>query len=256
MTPRITFDPEKFNLSFARLKKGGETFEIVVEPDAVIVFKEKAGTSDIKDVVKAEKIYSNVQHGMLAPTGKFKEIFGTENVLEIAKIIILNGEIQLTAEHRKKHVDEKRKKIINIIQRNGIDPRMNVPHSASRIEDAMVIAKIKIDEFKPAEDQVKDIVRKLQPVIPIRFEYKKIEVATQEKYSHALFGFLKRNYTILSQHWAPDQSFTGIIEIPGGLESEFYDAINKLTHGTVHAQVIEEKISSVVFEKEDNTKKQ
>jgi len=88
---RTTYDPEKFNLNVARIKKGGENYEIVVDPDSAIAFKE-GKEIEIIDILKYEKIFSDAQKGQLSPEKNFKESFGTEVILEIAKIILEKGE--------------------------------------------------------------------------------------------------------------------------------------------------------------------
>ena len=61
---------------------------------------------------------------------------------------------------------------MEIIHRNGVDPKTKLPHPIQRLENAFEEAKIKIDERRSAEDQVKEILDKLRPVLPISFEKK------------------------------------------------------------------------------------
>ena len=56
-----------------------------------------------------------------------------------------------------------------MIHANGIDPKTNLPHPLQRIENALEEANVKIDEHKSEEKQVEEIVRKLQPILPIKF---------------------------------------------------------------------------------------
>lgn len=235
---RTTYDPEKFNLDVASMKKAGESFEIVVDADEAIKFRENKG-GDILDVLKDEKIFSDAQRGQLAPESKFQGAFETDDVLKIAEQILKEGEIRLTAEHRKKAIERKRSQLVNLIQRNAIDPRINAPHTKTRVEDAFEVAKISVDEFKAAEEQVKDIIRKLQPVLPLKFEVKQIEMHVDSKYSHAVYGYLKKNFKIIKNIWI-ENDWTGVVEVPGGLEVDFYDAINNMTHGGVNMKVIGE----------------
>jgi ribosome maturation protein SDO1 len=233
---RTTYDPERFNLDIAWIKKFGETYEIVVDPEQAILFKERRG-GDVMDVLKDLKIFSDAQRGQIASEIKYCEAFGTNNVKTIAEIILKDGNITLTAEHRKKQIERKKLQIVNYIHQNAIDPRINAPHTPTRIEDALIAVKIHIDEFKSVEDQVKEIIKKLQPIIPIKFEKKQIEIHCDSAYSHQLYAYLK-GFNILRNTWGIDNSWTGIVEIPGGLELEFYDKINNITHGSVQTKVI------------------
>jgi len=239
---RTTYDPEKFNLDIASLKKSGFNFEVVVDPDKAILFREQKESSnvDISDVIKYEKIFADAQRGQLANEAKFLNFFGTEDKLKIAEIILKEGEIKLTAEHRKKQIEKKRAQIITLIQKRGVDPRTGIPHTLVRIEDSLIAAKVHIDEFKSVEEQSKDIIKKLRPIIPISFEIKKIEIFVDTKYSHQVYGYLKKSYKILRNSWGGDQSWTGIVEIPAGLELDFYDTLNSMTHGSVNIKVLSE----------------
>ncbi|MFT4326579.1 MAG: ribosome assembly factor SBDS [Candidatus Woesearchaeota archaeon] len=233
---RQTYDPEKFNLNVAVFRFGGETFEIVVNPDAAIAFKE-TGRLDVLEVLSSEKIFSDAQRGQLAPEAKFESVFGTKDVVKIAEHILRKGEVSLTAEHRKKQIEKKKAQIVTFLQRNSIDPRMGTPHTKQRIEDALGLAKIHIDEFKPVDEQVKDIIRKLQPILPLKFEVKRLQIHVDPRYSHSVYGYLKK-YTVKQTTWGSDQGVSCILEIPAGLESEFYDMINGMTHGSAHIDVL------------------
>ena len=235
---RQTFDPEKFNLDIAFIKKSGNQYEVVVDAEEAISFREKGG--DILDVLKSEKIFADAQRGQEAAANTFQDSFGTEETLQIAEIILKEGEIKLTAEHRKAQIEKKRNQIVTAIQTNAIDPRINAPHTRTRVEDALDAAKVHIDEFKDVDEQVKEIIKKLQPILPLRFETKKIFVNVGSQYSHQLYGYLKK-FKILNQQWGSDNSWAGTVEIPGGLENDFYDNINKMTHGTVETKIEEEK---------------
>ena len=237
MVNRITYDPEKFNLDVARIKKQGVVFEIAVDSEAAIAFKE-GSLKEISDVIKSEKVFSDVQRGLLAPENKFDSSFGTSDFLKIAEIILKEGEVHLTAEHRKKEIDRKRNQILHIIHRNGVDPKTNFPHPIPRLETAFDEAKVHIDEFKIAEEQVSGILKKLQVILPIKFEVKEIEFNILPQYSHSAYSYIKKVGKVLRQNWAPDQSLSGVVEIPGGLEEEFHEQLNKLTKGSIFTKIL------------------
>ena len=119
----------------ARLKTHGANFEILVDCDKAIAFK--GGSGDIKEVIATPQVFSDSKKGMLASETQLKQIFGTEEPLEVAKQIIAKGEIQLTSEYRQKLREQKKKQIINMIHSNGVDPKTNYPHPPNRIEAAL-----------------------------------------------------------------------------------------------------------------------
>ncbi len=83
------YDREKVTLHIARLKKGGSNFEIDVDFDAAINFKQ--GKADIGDALKAEKIFSDAKKGMLASETQMKQLFETSEPLDKAGAYAFQG---------------------------------------------------------------------------------------------------------------------------------------------------------------------
>lgn len=231
MSNRITFDAEKVSFNLVKLRKGGENFEIAIDPDLIIKYVNKEPGVDIEDFLKSEHIYSDVKKGLLASDEKLKSLFQSDDVIKVSKILVEEGEIQFTNEYRKKLYDDKRKKIIEIINKKGIDPRTNLPHPIKRIENAFLEAKISVDYFKKPEEQVDNVVKKLRPILPIRFDTKKIEIQVNASYSSKVYGVLTKLGKVLEQNWLNDGGLRLVIEIPVGMNEEFFDTLNNITHG-------------------------
>jgi ribosome maturation protein SDO1 len=231
---------EHIYLNLARLKKKGQHVEIDVDPDAALKFK--AGKEvTIQEVLRAPKVFTDAQKGLAASDAVLKDLFNTTDPYEVASIIIKEGEIQLTAEYRAQLREAKRRKLIEIIHRNGIDPVTKLPHPVQRIELAMDEAKVRIDEHKRAEDQVKDIVHDLQSVLPISFVKKEIWLSIPAEHAAKTYSLVKSSSTILKEEWQNNGSWEATVEIPGGLQEEFYDKLNKATKGEIETKVVKEK---------------
>ncbi len=235
-----SFDREKISLNLARLKKGGKNYEIDVDSEKAIAFKGGANI-DIREVLKAEKIFYDAKKGLLASEHEMQQLFETSDPLEVAKIIIKEGEIQVTAEYRAKLSEQKKKKIINMIHRNGVDPRTHLPHPPQRIENAMEEAKIHIDEYKSAEQQLKEIIKQIRIILPIKLEIKEIAVKIPPEYAAKSYSAVKSFGQILKEEWQKDGSWIVVIEMSGGLENDFYDSINKICHGNIESKVLKIK---------------
>jgi ribosome maturation protein SDO1 len=228
----MTFDEERFSINTAFIKKGGEHFEVVIDPDAAIAFKQ-TGQGNVHEIVKSGHVFFDAKKGELASEQYMKTVFGSTDPYFVAERIIRDGEIQLTKEHRDKLREQKRNRVMSIIHRNAIDPRTKLPHPMTRIELAFEEAKIKLDEFKKAEDQVQDIVKKLQPILPIKFEQKLLQVHIPGQYAAKLYQTVSGYGTIKKQDWLNDGSWAGELELPAGLVNECIDALNSKTHGNV-----------------------
>ncbi|MBR9691824.1 ribosome assembly factor SBDS [Candidatus Woesearchaeota archaeon] len=221
----------------ARYKFQGTNFEVLVDCNKAMAFK-SGSNIPIDDVLAAKEVFADSKKGMEASPTALKQAFGTDDPVEAAKVIIRKGEIQLTAEYRNQLRDQKRKQVINIIHRNGVNPKTHTPHPAARIEAAMEEAKVSLDEYKPAEQQVQDVLKKLQPIIPIKFETKQIEVKVPGKYTGKTYPILKSFGKMIKEEWLNDGSHVAVIEIPGGLEEEFHNKLNSITHGDNETKII------------------
>ncbi len=231
-------DRPKFNL--ARLKSGGEEFEVVVNPDLAMEFKAGKNIS-LAEVIHSDHIFSDAHKGLLASEHTLKNVFKTDNKNEIITAIIKKGEIQLTEEYREKQREQKLRWIVNTIHRNGIDPRTNLPHPPQRIENAIKEAKVHVDDHKRAEDQLQDILKGIRTILPIRFEIREIEAKIPAQFASKAHLIIKKYGTIIDDNWLNDGSLLSRIEIPAGLQQEFFDELNKLTHGNSETKITKTK---------------
>ena len=236
-----TYDPEKFQLSIARLKRGGHTFEIVIEPDAALAYRAKKKVP-IEDCIQYEKIFMDAQKGLLASENLMEEVFQTTSATEIAKRILMDGDVHLTAKYRQQLRDQKQRQIVDRIHTYGVDPRTKVPHPVERIERAIAESNVRIDEFQTVQDQTKEVVKKLQSILPISFAEKRIRVEIPAEHAAKAYGAVHRLADIQKETWQSDGSWAGEVQIPAGLEHELYDKLNSITHGAVKTEIIQTKV--------------
>ena len=221
----------------ARLESHGERFEILVDPNIV----EKVHAGEIKDIrehLAVEDVFRDARKGERASEEAIKKVFGTEDINEIAIKIIQKGEVQLTTEQRRKMQEEKKRKIIAEIARNAINPQTRTPHPPARIEAAMEEAHVHIDPFKPAEQQVQRVLDALKPIIPIRFEKIKVAVKLSAQNYGKVYGDIVGYGQIIKEEWQKDGSWIGVIEIPAGVQIEFFEHLNKKTKGEVETKLL------------------
>jgi len=225
-----TFDQERVTFNLARLKKGGHVFEVVVDPDAAITLKE-TGNDEVDDVVKAQKVFADAKKGLLAGEEEMMTVFGTTVFEEVAKKILDEGEIQLTTEYRDKIRAAKLRQLIARIHRNAIDPKTGNPHPEKRIELAFDEAKVHVDEFRTVEQQLNDVVKKLQPILPLKFELAHLTVRVPSQYAGKMYGEVARLAKIVRDSWLNDGSWQADVELPAGMKNDLIDAMNNETHG-------------------------
>lgn len=228
------------NAIIARLKARGQGFEILVDCSNALALREGRSV-DMRDILAAMKIFSDAKKGLEASENAMKQIFGTSDVNEVAKAIIQKGEIQLTQEYRERLREEKRKQVIAIIHRNGVDPKTHLPHPPQRIENAFIEAKFHVDEFKPVQEQVQEALKMLRPILPIKFEVKEIAIKIPPDFAPKCYSTVKSFGTMLREEWQSNGYWVAVVELPGGMENDLYDKLNRICHGNVESKVLKIK---------------
>lgn len=221
----------------ARLDSHGESFEILIDTEVARELRE-GNEVEILEHMAIEEIFRDAKKGDRSSEEKIMEVFGTNEVKEIAREIILKGEVQLTTEQRREMQEEKRRRIISEIARNAINPQTKMPHPPQRIELAMEEAKIHVDPFKSVESQVPMVLDKLRPLIPIRFEKSKIAVRLPGDEYGKCYEDIVHFGTILKEEWQSNGEWIGVVEIPAGVREEFVGKLKNRTHGNVETKLI------------------
>jgi ribosome maturation protein SDO1 len=227
-------------ITIARYKKSNKTFEIAINPEEAVDFREGKEV-DIEDVIRSNDVFEDASKGLLASDEDLKEIFGTIDRDEIILTILKEGEIQLTAEQRKKLREQKEKQIIEMIHRRVVDPRTHLPHPTTRIKLAMEQAKVHIKENKSAEDQLEEIMKALKVILPMKYEEKKIAIRVPASDAGKAYSQIKQMIKTEKEEWLNDGSLRVITTIPSAIEQEIYDKLNKICHGGIETETIEVK---------------
>lgn len=222
----------------AKMIKSGERFEILVDPVKALELKQGKDVP-LDDLLAVQQVFEDSKKGLKPSEDKINKIFGTNEIGEIVKKIIKQGEIQLTTEQRREMTEEKRKRIATIISRKGINPQTNAPHPVERILNAMEQAKVKIDLNKPSEQQIDDILKSIQSIIPIRFEKLQIAVKVPANYAGKVANVIRNFGTIKKEEWK--DNYICLIEIPAGLQQDVYDKLNSLTKGEVEVKIVKKE---------------
>ena len=223
----------------AKLKKEGKNFEILIDAEKAQNFK-FGKIKDINEVIVTDEIFSDAKKGTRASLSDLKNLFGTDDKLEVCKIIIKEGHLPITAEMHNKEMDQIKRQIVNLIHRNAVDPNTGKPHPITRIENAIIEAKVRIDSI-PAEQQVKGVLDKLKVILPIKYEVRQIMIRIPSQYAAKSFGVIKKIGKLLGESWGNDGSLNATIELPAGIQEELELTLNNLTKGNVEIEIMEKK---------------
>ncbi len=221
----------------ARLKTHGTTFEVLVEPDLALALK-RGDSIDLAEILAVEDVFENASRGDRSPEEDLIKAFGTTNPLAIAEAIIKKGEISLTAEQRKKFIENKRRQVVEVIARNAINPQTKTPHPPARIDQAMTEARVHIDPTKSTDDLVKIAMKAIRPLIPIRFEEVEVAVKVPAAYAPKAYGEIAAFGKLNREAWQNNGSWIGVVQIPAGMQTDFYALINRLTKGEAETKLL------------------
>jgi len=223
--------------TLARITVAGEHFEVLVKPDPALQFK-LGQVSDISKVLVSDNIYTDSGKGLRASEERLKKAFGSDDVYKVAEAILRRGELQLTTEQRRELVEVKRKQIINFIARNCIDPRTGAPHPPLRIEQALSQIRLVIDPFESGEEQAKDVIEALRPILPLRIENLRIAVKIPPDYAPKAIGVVKEFGSVSREEWQSDGSWIAVVEMPAGLHAPFLERVGKVTQGNYQTRIL------------------
>lgn len=231
---------KKRKLGIARLNKFGKRFEIIVDVEKAWLFR-NGEKVPIEEIVEGDFIYYDARKGLKASKIELKKLFGTDDVGEIAKRIITEGELQLTSEQRRKLIESKKKQIIEFLSRNSIDPRTGLPHPPKRIELALEEARVSIDPFKPVEAQINDVIKALRTILPLKIGKVIALVKIPPQYIGKTYGILMKTGKVIKSNYLTDGTWSLELEIPAGMQESLINQVNNLTHGEGEVKILEQR---------------
>lgn len=227
---KLIDDHVQISVNLVKYKKAGNTFEVSVNPDKIVEFREGVAL-DLDEIVNDHKIFIDMKKGLVASESELEDAFGTTNPDKILQTMVEEGEVQFTQKYRDELRERKFNKLVNLIRLNAVDPKTGIPHPETRIRSGLEEAKFKINDLAKAESQVDDAIKVLRPIIPISLERVVLEVHVPTQYAAALHGKIITFGKMRQENWLNDGGLHLLIELPAGLQNKFIDMINNASHG-------------------------
>lgn len=222
----------------ARLESHGTRFEVLVDPERAQQVRGDPDENELeRDDLAADKVFKDANKGKEAADENIEEVFDTTDVVAVANEIVTEGDIQLTTEQRREMKENKRKAIISYISRHALNPQTGNPHPPQRIENAMENVRFHADPFESTESQVEELMDKLRPIIPIKIEQVKVHVRIPAEHAGAAYGVVRENGKLVREEWQSDGAWEGVVEIPAGMQTDFYEKLNERTKGNVQTKL-------------------
>ena len=208
-----------------------------MKPDPALDYK-LGKKKDISSVLISDDIYTDSSKGTKPSTEKLLKAFKTEDLTEIAQIILQKGDLNLTTDQRRKMVEEKRRQLVEFISKTYVDPRTHLPHPPLRIDQALKDARISIEPQKNIDEQVKDVVEKLRSIIPLKSENLSLEIIIPAQFASQSYAVLKSVGSLKNEEWQNNGSLKAILEIPAAARPNVIDRLGSITKGSASVEVM------------------
>jgi len=223
--------------TLARLKSGKLDFETMVDLDSAMKLK-RGEEVDMNEVVRDTAIYTDQKKGMNAGKDELENTFSTTDLHEITKKIVLKGQLEVTQEYRDEALEGKKKQIIEFLTKNAVDARTGRPFTPDILESSIKQAGVRIDN-QPIEKQIPGITDSLRSIIPIKIETKKVKIKIPAQHTGKVYGLLQEYKE--KEEWLGNGDLEVLVNIPVGIQMDFYDKLNSVTHGSAITEEIKEE---------------
>ena len=204
---------------------------MVNNSSAIEKWKEGKKDEDWNNVLFVEEVFKNSTKGERPTKEELTETFGNIDLKAIFQQIALKGELQLNSNDRKEMTENKRKAIINNINKNFMDPQTKKPYSVVQIDNALNSIKAKIDMQKSVEEQVKTIVKDLMLKLPLT---KVVSVEGKLIIPLSLTGKVQsnlKNYCVIKNESWTDKSWIVNISLTHSEYDSLIQFLTKTTNG-------------------------
>jgi ribosome maturation protein SDO1 len=154
------------NKTIVKYKAGKSEFEIICKPETVLKYRNGKLSRD--KVLISDEIYTNSSRGNRAKEADLKKCFDTTDTSQILDKILKEGEYKLTTKENREKIDQQRRAIVHYIHKNFLDPKTNLPHPVTRIEEVLNEIKLRVDPDIPPEHQFLKVKRQINDKITLK----------------------------------------------------------------------------------------
>ena len=207
----------------ARLEKGGNRYEILVDPELVDDWKGNPDSVSLNELLAIDEVWSDAKGGDRPTSEALERVFGTTDLTTCVTRILSEGSIQLTTMQRRRMVEEKKRQIVNQITSTATDPKTRLPHPLTRIENALEEIRFPIDPFKSTESQVEDAVAALRPLIPLQFITIRLAFKVQGRDYGGVHQMLRDS--VQREEWLSDGTWACVVSVPGGMKNDLISKV-------------------------------
>lgn len=243
------------NVAVVRYKKGGVRFEIACYKNKVLNWRNGVET-DLDEVVQTTSVFSNVSKGVFASQEDLQRVFGTTDQVEIVKIILQKGELQVSDKERELEYATLFKDVVSIVVDKCVNPETQRPYPAGIVERTLKDLHFALDPKKTAKQQAMEAIPLIQKVFPIERAKMRLKLALPKAYHEPFHELVNAENARLERETEADEGTAFTVLIDPGSFRKFDTFVHKQSNGkgkleVLSLAVVQEGVSDVhVLEKD------
>jgi len=228
------------NVCIVRYSKNGKRFELACYPNKVLDWRRKTET-DLDEVLQAQMVFTNVSKGAFAAAKDLLAVFGTEDHLQCALVILEKGEVQVTAKERQVEADSKLHDIATVVATKCINRETRRPFPVATIETAMKDLHFSINPNRSAKQQALEVIKMLQDTMPIERAQMRIRIEVPTKAGKDVKKAIEALVaTFESESWAVN--FISTLLLTPGNYREFEEKFMSATKGQGTMEILDHQV--------------
>ncbi|EGR34870.1 ribosome maturation protein SBDS, putative [Ichthyophthirius multifiliis] len=146
------------NVAFIKYKINKMSFEIVCYKNKAINWRNGV-EKDISEVLQVDEIYTSASHGTIAKKADLQKYFENMKKMEIIKLILEKGELQMGEKERAVQQSNIYNDIVNIITEKCVHPDSNRKFPVNQIQQAMKSINFVVKNDQPAKKQALECIK-------------------------------------------------------------------------------------------------
>lgn len=100
--------------------------------------------SDLSEVLQTDRIFTNVSKGEFAKSSDLLKAFGTSDEVEVCKLILQKGQIQVSELERSAYLENTLREVAVMISEKCMNPLSHRPYTVETIRNAMKEAEVSL----------------------------------------------------------------------------------------------------------------
>jgi ribosome maturation protein SDO1 len=240
-----------------RHRVNGNRYEIACFPNKVLDWRKKV-EKNILNVIQSDSIFKNVSKALLASAKELMDDFGTSDRMEVCRLVLDKGQLQVSERERVQDASNKLKEAIVMVAGMCVHKDTKQPIPVRMIENAAAQIKFAVKGTQPIKQQALRLFRELAEILPIERVCMRIMMSAPLSHARALKQLAALHAKAVSgvTAGARDVEVTALVD--PGVYRTLCEEVSALCGAAGHVTVLEtqaeeadEEVEVVISEEEE-----